>query len=536
MSALRPNSPSPMSLRRRRGSPASASAPLQRAQRRNSALSDSVSEARNTIRSSTDELFFPRAAASRDDDAAADDEESHWHSAPLGLALLPAIAGVFFQNGSSFVTDVTLLALAAVFLNWSVRLPWEWYRSARTIRRQDTLSETLDPGLNTDLSDAIPDAQENEPTSSQQSKPPSPPPVPPPISAAATRELQIHELAALASCFICPVIGTWVLHHIRSKLSRPSEGLVSNYNLTIFLLAAEIRPFSHLLKMVQARTLHLQRIVASSSAAADDDDNTADKIDPAQILDLSKRLEELEAHIAETAASRLSPPTTTLDPQNQNQDQKPPLDNHTLTPAPTQKEEYTYTQSLLTTATSAFQSDIDALTRAVRKYEKRTTLMAHETEKRLVFLESKTRDALALAAAAAQHSTADADAKKQKKQKQPGILAIVLQFASAAFWLPIQVSLAVVGVPVSASRWVLAGFRDLVLPRQIRERQGERERGLVAKYPPGKGKAKAQAPQIEAQAQSQSRRPASAQQKRAKREREREQEREWDRAAIIEED
>jgi hypothetical protein len=90
--------------------------------RRNS-TSDSVSEARNSIRSSTDDLFLPRVA--KEDPA----EESHWHSAPLGLALLPAIAGVFFQNGSVFVTDVTLLVLAAIFLNWSVRLPWYVPRS-----------------------------------------------------------------------------------------------------------------------------------------------------------------------------------------------------------------------------------------------------------------------------------------------------------------------------------------------------------------------------------------------------------------------
>lgn len=86
--------------------------------RRNSTLSDSISEARHSIRSSTDDLFLPRV--SKEDSL----EESHWHSSPLGLALLPAIAGIFFQNGSSIVTDVTLLVLAAIFLNWSVRLPW----------------------------------------------------------------------------------------------------------------------------------------------------------------------------------------------------------------------------------------------------------------------------------------------------------------------------------------------------------------------------------------------------------------------------
>lgn len=89
--------------------------------RRNSGLSDSVSEARNSIRSSTDDLFLPRASKGHDVDL---QEESNWQSAPLGLALLPAIAGVFFQNGGAVVTDITLLILAAIFLNWSVRLPW----------------------------------------------------------------------------------------------------------------------------------------------------------------------------------------------------------------------------------------------------------------------------------------------------------------------------------------------------------------------------------------------------------------------------
>ena len=51
-------------------------------------------------------------------------EPSHWHSAPLALALFPALGGLFFHNGSVVVTDLTLLILAAVFLNWAVRLPW----------------------------------------------------------------------------------------------------------------------------------------------------------------------------------------------------------------------------------------------------------------------------------------------------------------------------------------------------------------------------------------------------------------------------
>lgn len=88
--------------------------------RRSSTFSDSLDEARQSLRSSTDDLLLPRPQRL----ALESQEHSHWHSAPLALALLPAVGGLLFQNGSAVVTDVTLLGLAAVFLNWSVRLPW----------------------------------------------------------------------------------------------------------------------------------------------------------------------------------------------------------------------------------------------------------------------------------------------------------------------------------------------------------------------------------------------------------------------------
>ena len=75
---------------------------------------------RQSLRSSTDELLLPRAARL----GAHHEEPSHLHSAPLFLALLPAVGGMMFKNGSAIMTDVTLLLLAAIFLNWSVRLPW----------------------------------------------------------------------------------------------------------------------------------------------------------------------------------------------------------------------------------------------------------------------------------------------------------------------------------------------------------------------------------------------------------------------------
>lgn len=81
----------------------------------------SMDEARNQIRSTTDDLFLPRPAKQGHDIEVG---TSHWHSIPLLFALLPAIGGMLFKNGSHIVTDILLLSLAAVFLNWSVRLPW----------------------------------------------------------------------------------------------------------------------------------------------------------------------------------------------------------------------------------------------------------------------------------------------------------------------------------------------------------------------------------------------------------------------------
>jgi len=52
-----------------------------------------------------------------------------------------------------------------------------------------------------------------------------------------------------------------LLHAIRSQLSRPSEGLVSNFNLTIFVLAAELRPAAQVVKLIRNRSLYLHSVV-----------------------------------------------------------------------------------------------------------------------------------------------------------------------------------------------------------------------------------------------------------------------------------
>lgn len=425
-------------------------------QRRNSTLSDTISEARNSILSSTDGLFLPRVV--KGEDPATD--ESHWHSAPLGLALLPAIAGVFFQNGSVFVTDVTLLVLAAIFLNWSVRLPWyvprslclsygaeicsrDWYRSAQAIQRDAGFEPPADP-IQTDLNEAD-EADEIVETVDSQDYPQSAETNPQSqhlrasAEAKAVKELQFHELAALTACFIFPLIGAWLLHGIRGSLSRPSEGLVSNYNLTIFLLASEVRPVAHLLTLVQARTLHLQRVVASL-------DN---EVESEKVRDLTTRLEELEAHVAEAAAARLESNSKVHSQE---------------TGAP----------SLITQAVGetrrAVQPDIEALNRAVRRYEKRTALTNHQADMRFQELEIQVHDAITLAAAA----------QRSIVSHRQSYAFILLDWACACIVVPVQLFLSILNLPGRAANSCLLTVKRMISGRRPSQPRSRPSKGKTA--------------------------------------------------------
>lgn len=82
--------------------------------RRSSNFSDySLSEARGILNPAAD-----------DTSSGSSTESSSLASLSLAFALLPAIAGSLFQNGSAVVTDIMLLGLAGVFLHWSVTQPW----------------------------------------------------------------------------------------------------------------------------------------------------------------------------------------------------------------------------------------------------------------------------------------------------------------------------------------------------------------------------------------------------------------------------
>ncbi|KAJ9643077.1 hypothetical protein H2199_004600 [Coniosporium tulheliwenetii] len=226
-----------------------------------------------------------------------------------------------------------------MFLNWT------WYYSSLTLRAQDTdahypvhftspmediTEEPADESAITDSETKPSDSSVYEDARSKRSAHDE-------HAQEAAEELRRNELTALTLCFLGPLLGAYLLHTIRGQLSRPSEGLVSNFNLTIFILAAELRPFSHLINLQYDRVAHLQHV-------------------------LDNRLSTLESRISD-----LSTPTTAA----------PTLTDQQLSKL------------------SRLSSDLDSLTRAIRTYEKRDRARTLQIDGRFRDLEARLEDALA---------------------------------------------------------------------------------------------------------------------------------------------
>jgi CHASE3 domain sensor protein len=288
------------------------------------------------------------------------------------------MGGIFFTNGTAFVTDILLLALAAIFMNWSVRLPWDWYYSAQAqLREVEPEEYALADDVDNDET-AVESASSAGNSPKQVAQPDESPEADSKPSTVdsntkrkleAAAELRRQETLALISTFIFPVMAAYLLHAIRSQLSNTSTALVSDFNLSIFVLAAEIRPFQQLIRLLSSRTLHLQRIVTGDGDQAAPSSNA--------VKNLESRIAELEMLLADQSAAT----------SNGSMPQR--SDVADMIAAEIKKRA---------------EPRFDALERAMRRYEKRSTTLSMLTEQRLNTHESRIQDSLSLAAAAAQRS------------------------------------------------------------------------------------------------------------------------------------
>lgn len=410
--------------------------------RRSSILSFSLEDATQSFH---DDILNPttsRRKRGREDE----NEVTHWHSTPLAFAILPAVAGLLFKNGSAFVTDALLIILAAIFMNWSIRIPWDWYYSAQTIREHIASSSELnaikDEGepADTAITTSPESSQTQKPVDGTQSLRST---AAEPLEEgrqSAMADLKRQEVCALTATFIFPALAAYLLHVIRAQLSRPSTSLVSDYNLSIFLLAAEVRPVRQLVRLVANRTLHLQRV-----ATGLEDPYSIALRDQNTVNSLLDRVNELEARLAE----------------------------HQVIPATVNIAHKADISDLSAELKKKYEPRLEGLERAVRRYEKRSTTLALLIEQRLNNLDTRLQDALSLAAVAA------------KQSQKRGLVGYILESISLGFAVPLKISSMIFIYPLAALEELYIRFRNLLLgpmqPQPSKSRQVGREGSLDEK-------------------------------------------------------
>ncbi|KAK4146345.1 uncharacterized protein C8A04DRAFT_35058 [Dichotomopilus funicola] len=354
---------------------------------------------------------------------------------PIVFASIPPVAGLFFHNGTAFFSDLILLFLATVFLHWSVTAPWKWYQATQQVRegQETALEESLelqsgarspDSGSDSMSPKSVTGSGDDKKMKARK------------IDAALGR-LHRLEIMALGACFLSPAAATYMLYSLRFFLSRPSEGLVSNFNVGIFFLAAEITPLSHAIKLVLAHTLHLQRIVNSNPYRTV-------RVTPSKYRELNSQLENLEIRLDEQARRK---PCEGCDCTNGAKQQQ----------AARQMREETTKE-----VRAAVAPDIDAIVRAVRRYERKTSTLTSDTEQSILDLRRRLDDVIALSAVVARN-----DAQRRG----------VMGNAADVFWM-------VVMFPLTAILWVISIFfpRPLGLVVEAEERTpvGVDEHGGIA--------------------------------------------------------
>ena len=166
--------------------------------------------------------------------------------------------------------------------------------------------------------------------------------------------------------------------------------------------------------MIQARTLHLQRVVATNPHSS------PGSISPSALQDLQTRIADLETYAVDTKSNGSPSKTISAD--------------------------------LTTQVRKSIQPDLEALNRAVRRYEKRATLLTMQTESRLQELEKRMGDAITLAAAAERSS-------QSNRQRRGSGVSFIVDWVATMTMLPLQVAWTALLLPAR----VLGGLWDPIL-------------------------------------------------------------------------
>ena len=190
----------------------------------------------------------------------------------------------------------------------------------------------------------------------------------------ALAELYTHEILAQILIFAAPLMAASFIYSAGNQLGRP-DGLVPNFGLKFFMVVAQAGTVRHVFRLLKARALHLQRIVPVNPYLTE----TAS---PAQVQALAGRLAELEERLLDVSRMATKTALTGGAPGSGNLEAR-----------------------LVQSVRNTIQPDLDALNRAVRRYEKKAAVLASLTEDRLSDIDGRLNDAISLSAVVARNTS-----------------------------------------------------------------------------------------------------------------------------------
>ncbi|KAI8887988.1 hypothetical protein K501DRAFT_321132 [Backusella circina FSU 941] len=161
------------------------------------------------------------------------DEISTAVSWPIILAVIPTL-GAFIVGSAEVWSDFIMILLILFYVYKWITVPWIYYESARS--RRLLHQHSLDPRM-----------KNNGKKMNGAGK----------YKEAVEEELRKHELVGLTWVIVSPALAGYTLQYSRYFLSNYDK-YMSSFNVTVFILAASIKPLIHIMALLRERTVYLQ--------------------------------------------------------------------------------------------------------------------------------------------------------------------------------------------------------------------------------------------------------------------------------------
>lgn len=284
---------------------------------------------------------------------------------PIIFALVPPLGAIFYGSADLW-SDVLLLLLLGYYLYQIVKMPWELYYAARARRVfHDTHSF---PGSAT-----VPNGSTALETSNKE--------LPPHLQnhrGHASATLRRQELASLVLVVASPLLGGFILDYVRAHLT-PERVYITNFNITLFVLAASIRPMTHVASLFKKRALHLQEVIHYPAT---------------EVEQLKYRLGKMEEDL------------TSL------------------------KKSHATKKDLSSNLTNVVQPELNSISKTLKRVEKKEQFLRSYSEERFQYMDNKIRDFDAFVAY---------QLEQEAIHKQVSLPVVALRTVTGVVFLPVNV-------------------------------------------------------------------------------------------------